>query len=168
MSEQDAGSRPSRDAAPADAARVDPARAANGLADRLARVGREIGGRESAHASGLAQADQVARTLHASVATALDSFHSAASETGAPHLRVELAAPRPDDKHLRSVQFELSRGRHRAIVTVKSKGEVTLVGPFRTGKPEGPCKSFPVAADTEIESALGGFLEEFLEEAATP
>jgi hypothetical protein len=157
MSEQEAGSRPPGDAAPAGA-----------LAERLARVGREIGARESAHASGLAQADEVARKLHASVAGALDSFHEAASASGAPHLRVKLAPPRPDDKHLRSVQFELLRGRHRAIVTVKSKGEVTLVGPFRAGKPEGPCKSFPVAADAEIESALGGFLEEFREEAATP
>lgn len=138
------------------------------LADRLARVGREIGIREREHAASLARAEEVARALHDEVAAALASFHTAAAETGAPHLRVELEAPRADDKHLRSVQFELQRGRHRAIVTVKSKGEVTLVGPFRTGKAEGPCKSFPIRADAEIEVELGGFLERFLEEAATP
>lgn len=157
MSEQEAGLRPSTGAAPAEA-----------LAERLARVGREIGSRERAHGSSLAEADDVARALHRSVATALESFHAAAGDAGAPHLRIELAEPRADDKHLRSVQFELLRGRHRAIVTVKSKGEVTLVGPFRSGKPEGPCKSFPIDAHADIEDALGGFLERFLEEAATP
>jgi hypothetical protein len=81
---------------------------------------------------------------------------------------VELSEPRPDDKHLRSVQFDLRRGRHQAIVTVKSRGEVTLVGPFHAGKSEGPCKTFPFDAEVEIEKALGDFLERFLEEAATP
>jgi hypothetical protein len=48
---------------------------------------------------------------------------------------------RTDDKHLRSVEFELSRGRYRAIVTAKSRGDVTFVGPFRTGKTEGPARA---------------------------
>jgi len=66
------------------------------------------------------------------------------------------------------VEFELRRGRHRAIVTAKSRGEVTLVGPFRAGKVEGPCKSFPLEAQEELHLALGEFLEQFVEEAATP
>jgi hypothetical protein len=66
------------------------------------------------------------------------------------------------------VQFDLRRGRHVALVTVKSGGEVTLVGPFRTGKTEGPWLSFPVDAETELRAALGDFLERFLDEAATP
>ena len=61
-------------------------------------------------------------------------------------------------------------------ITVKSKGEVTLVGPFRAGKNEGPCQSFAFEVggtsgaqdDGELESALGDFLERFLEEAAAP
>lgn len=138
------------------------------LSDRLARVGRELGARESEHASDLEQARSVAHSLHGAVAASLQVFHEAAGQAGAPHLRVELAPPRTDEKHLRSVQFELQRGRHRAIVTVKSRGEVTLVGPFRAGKTEGPCKSFPLGAHAEIDAALGGFLERFLEEAATP
>jgi hypothetical protein len=158
MSQQGAGRRPSSEASPAS----EP------LAERLARIGREIGAREREHAASLAQAEEVARALHARVAAALDSFHRAAAEAGAPHLRVDMEVPRADDKHLRSVQFELLRGRHRAIVTVKSRGEVTLVGPFRAGKVEGPCKSFPIGADAEIDTALGGFLEQFLAEAATP
>ena len=42
------------------------------------------------------------------------------------------------------------------------------MGPFHIGKPEGPCRSFPFDARHEIEQALSGFLERFLEEAATP
>ena len=53
-------------------------------------------------------------------------------------------------------------------MTVKSRGEITLVGPFHAGKTEGPCKSFPYGADDELRAALGDFLEEFLTEAATP
>ena len=54
------------------------------------------------------------------------------------------------------------------MVTVKSRGEATLVGPFHVGKTEGPCKSFPFAAEDELRKALGDFLERFLTEAATP
>ena len=47
-----------------------------------------------------------------------------------------------------AVEFELVRGRHCAIVTAKSRGEVTLVGPFHKGKNEGPCRSLPFDAAT--------------------
>ena len=67
-----------------------------------------------------------------------------------------------------SVEFEMIRGRYKAIVTGKSRGDITLVGPFRIGKPEGPCRTFPVGARDEIDAALEIFLEQFLEEAATP
>ncbi len=53
-------------------------------------------------------------------------------------------------------------------MTIKSRGDVTLVGPFRSGKVEGPCKSFPFDAERELGEALPAFLESFLEEAATP
>ncbi|HEU4427311.1 MAG TPA: hypothetical protein VFT98_01035, partial [Myxococcota bacterium] len=86
----------------------------------------------------------------------------------APHLTVKVSETRTDAKHLRAVEFDLTRGRHRAIVTVKSRGDVTLVGPFHVGKTEGPCKSFPFDAHDELHGALGDFLEKFLAEAATP
>jgi len=69
---------------------------------------------------------------------------------------------------MRAYEFELARGRHRAIVTVKSRGEVTLVGPFRAGKTEGPCRSFPLAPSDEFEEALATFLVAFVEDATTP
>ena len=138
------------------------------LAARLASLGQRLGERESSHAEGLSEARREAEGLRAQVAEALEGFHKAAAAAGAPHLRVALGDVRVDDKHVRAVEFDLTRGRHRAIVTAKSRGEVTLVGPFRAGKEEGPCLSFPFTAREEIGRALGSFLERFLEEAATP
>jgi hypothetical protein len=144
------------------------AREAAPLRERLAALGRELAEREAAHAAGLARARATAEGLRRQVAGALDAFHAAARAGGAPQLEVALGPLRPDDKHLRAVQFDLRRGRHAAIVTVKSRGEVTLVGPFHAGKQEGPCKSFPTDAQAEIEAALGEFLANFLDQAATP
>jgi hypothetical protein len=138
------------------------------LSARLAILGRALGEREAEHGEGIERARKCVETLRGEVAAALDAFHRAAAAAGAPHLRVELSAVRVDDKHLRSVEFELLRGRYRAIVTAKSRGDVTFVGPFRAGKVEGPCKSFPIDARDEVSGALASFLETFLEEAATP
>ncbi len=138
------------------------------LAERFAALGRAIGEREAEHADGLERARACAESLRTDVAAALASFHREAAAAGAPHLQVEISPVRVDDKHVRSMEFELSRGRHRAIVTAKSRGDVTLVGPFRAGKTEGPCKSFPIDAQDEVSGALASFLEDFLEEAATP
>lgn len=138
------------------------------LAERLAVLGRALGEREADHGAAMAEARRCAEGLRDEVEVALDAFHRAAREAGAAHLAVELSPLRVDDKHLRAVQFDLSRGRHRAIVTAKSRGDLTLVGPFRDGQTEGPCKSFPFDARDEISRALVDFLESFLEAAATP
>lgn len=138
------------------------------LCARLAAAGSRLAGREAAEAAPLAEARRAAERLHGLVAEGLSAYEQAIRMGGAPQLHVELSSPRVDDKHLRAVQFELRRGRHAAIVTVKSRGETTLVGPFRTGKTEGPCLSFPFGAEAELEKALGDFLERFLEAGATP
>ena len=138
------------------------------LRERMRALGERMGARESEHRDDLAAARRCAEQLHALVESGLEAFHAAAEKGGAGALRIELGAVRADDKHLRSIQFDVRRGRHTGIVTVKSRGEVTLVGPFRTGKAEGPCKSFPSDARGEVEGALGDFLESFVEEAATP
>lgn len=138
------------------------------LGDRLEALGRSLGSREAPYREGLARARSVAEKLRARVADALGRFHQAAASAGAPQLEAVVSDTRADDKHLRAVQFDLARGRYRAIVTVKARGEVTLVGPFRAGKDEGPCRTFPIDSESEIEGALAGFLERFLEEAATP
>ena len=138
------------------------------LEARLAEVGRRLGEREASHASALGAARARADTLRAEVARALEAFHAGAAGAGAPQLRVVLGDVRLDDKHARALQFDLGRGRCAGIVTVKSRGEVTLVGPFHRGKAEGPCLSFPFEAEGELRKALGDFLERFLEEAAQP
>jgi hypothetical protein len=137
------------------------------LEERLEALGRTLSAREAGHANDLDRARRCADDLHDRVVSALERFHAAAKKN-APHLGIVISPPRPDDKHLRSVEFDLTRGRYRAIVTVKSRGEITLVGPFRSGKTEGPCRTFPIDSGDEVEEALGDFLVEFIEEAATP
>ena len=142
----------------------------NGMAslrERLRELAEQIAAREAEHRAALDEAFRRAAALRAEVAGALEGWREGVG-AAAPQLAVTLGAVRPDAKHVRSVEFDLSRGRHRAVLTVKSRGEVTLVGPFHVGKTEGPCKSFPFAAEDELRKALGDFLERFLTEAATP
>ena len=111
--------------------------AAPALATRLDELGRELGQREAEHGEGLERARACVEALRGEVAAALERFHRAAASAGAPHLRIELSPVRIDDKHLRSVEFELCRGRYRAIITAKSRGDVTLVGPFQRRQDRG-------------------------------
>ena len=134
----------------------------------LEDLGRTLGEREAAYARDLETARGQADALRVRVEEALERFHAAAARAGAPHLRIDLSEIRVDDKHLRAVEFELTRGRHKAIVVAKSAGEITLVGPFSRGKTEGPCKTLPFASKAEISTALGDFVAAFIEEAATP
>jgi len=137
------------------------------LDERLAELGRQFAHREVTHRDALAQARQCVQSLHRQVGAALESFHTAVGD-GTPHIRLTLGEPRVDDKHIHSVQFDLCRGRCRGIVTVKSRGEITFVGPFREGKTEGPCRTFPMAASESLDEALAEFLEAFIEEALRP
>ena len=137
------------------------------LNDRIGAIADIVAKREATHAESIARAREKAEELHGRVDSAISLFNQAVAKS-VPYLRVEVTSPRVDDKHLHAVEFDLERGRHRAVITVKSKGEVTLVGPFRAGKKEGPCRSFPVDADEEINDALGDFLDRFLQEAASP
>jgi hypothetical protein len=138
------------------------------LLEHMAQLGRSLGEREAPHRDAITEAWRRAGSLRLEVDAALAAFARAAAHAGAPQLAVQLGDVRTDDKHLRSVQFDLARGRNRAVITVKSRGEITLVGPFHAGKAEGPCKSFPYGAHDELQAALGDFLEKFLNEAASP
>jgi hypothetical protein len=151
-----------------DGAPPPEARSPLGLRDRLAAAGTLLGAREAVHRAGLDEAQHRCDALRELVLDAVDAFHAAAAAAGAPHLRIDVTPVRLDEKHVRAIEFEVRRGRHAGVVTVKSRGDVTLVGPFRTGKTEGPCRTFPWDAKDDIRSALGDFLLRFLEEAATP
>lgn len=137
------------------------------LEERIDAFAQGVLAREARHADALAAAREKADALHARVAGALDRFNAAIAKD-VPGLRVEVTPPRLDDKHVHAIEFDLARGRHRAIVIVKSKGEVTLVGPFRAGKNEGPCRTFPFEEAADLDDALADFLERFLEEATAP
>jgi len=145
-----------------------PSSASVALEARLAAAGRSLGAREAAHGAALEAARRRCEALRALALGAVEAFHAAARDAGAPHLKLEVGAARLDEKHVRAFEFEVRRGRHVGIVVVKSRGEVTLVGPFRTGKTEGPCRSLLVDAEVETAEALGDFLERLAEEAATP
>jgi hypothetical protein len=141
------------------------------LHERIESLARDLAKREARYGDDLERARDKAAALHREVSTAIDRFNEVLGAV-VPNFDVVVSEPRIDDKHLHAVEFDLERGRHRAIVTLKSKGEVTFVGPFRAGKAEGPCRSFAfpadAAAEAELQDALGDFLERFLEEAATP
>jgi hypothetical protein len=142
------------------------------LSARLAARGRELAKRESVHADALAGARSLGAGLHGRVADALAAYHEAT--VAAPQLRVVQGDLKHDDKHLHAFEFDVRRGRHRMIVVVKSRGDVTFVGPFHMGKDEGPCRRVEFGID-DVETpgealiaALGDVLERFLEEAAQP
>ncbi len=137
------------------------------LGDRMAELGQTLGAREAEHVALLDVAREKAEGLRAVVCEAFDRFHGAAEKAGAGHLRIDVGPTQLDEKHVRAIEFDVTRGRHRALVTVKSRGEVTLVGPFRRGGNEGPCRTFPIDADAEIEEALEEILAQFLEEATS-
>ena len=137
------------------------------LNDRIQAIADDLAKREAVHSEAISKARAKADELHADVDSAISRFNETLAKS-VPYLRVEVSAPRIDDKHLHAVEFDLERGCHRAVITVKSKGEVTLVGPFRAGKKEGPCRSFPVDDVEEIDDALADFLERFLREAVSP
>lgn len=137
------------------------------LNDRIEAIAKDLAGREAAHSESISRARRKAEELHGRVDAAIARFNQTLAQS-VPYLRVEVSAPRIDDKHLHAVEFDLERGRHRGVITVKSKGEVTFVGPFRSGKQEGPCRSFAFDANEDVDEALGDFLERFLKEAASP
>ncbi|MCP3984471.1 MAG: hypothetical protein GY723_08775 [bacterium] len=136
------------------------------LRERLAAKGRALALREEEHKPSLDEAQKRAEALRTRVDEALDGYAQAIA--GVPHLQVTLGPVRPDTKRVRAVEFEVSRGRHRGLFILKARGEVTLVGPFRSGKAEGPCKSLPWDAAAELDEAVAAFMESFLEEATTP
>lgn len=138
------------------------------LCSRLAALGRRLGEREAAFAPALREAERRAQDLHRRVSDALEAFQIQYAQSGAMSFDVTLSAPRLDDKHVRSVELELRRGRHVAIIVVSGRGDVTLVGPFHAGKNEGPCQRVPWDDRPELEAAIAGLLERYLEQAATP
>ena len=95
----------------------------------------------------------------------VDNFIRAAVERGAEHLaEIEVSPVAADEKHIDCLQFRVSRGRWEVVCVGKPKGLVTLVGPFKRGKPEKPCADHPLGAET-TGSALDELLLDLIREA---
>jgi hypothetical protein len=129
------------------------------LADELAERDRDLG-------SGLEAALGVARHLYDVADRALGAFCDAARARGADHLAdLRLGPVEPDDKRVDCLQFRMSRGRWELICVSKAEGKVTVVGPFKRGKPEKPCFDFPPTGD-EVDQGLRDRLLELIRAAS--
>ena len=129
---------------------------------RFEGLARELAERDAELSPGLEEARVCAQALRARAREALAEFRQAAERGGALHLaRVEVGPVEPDEKHIDAVQVRVKRGRWEIVCVAKSRGEVTLVGPYRQGKEENPCKSYAFKAP-ELEPALDDLLLELL------
>ncbi len=111
--------------------------------DRFEALARELGARDRELAPALADARAAAVELRRHAERAVATFCAAARAQGAEHLtQLHIGPVEPDEKHVDCVQLKLARGRHELVCVANSDGRVTLVGPFRRGKQEGPCADF--------------------------
>lgn len=145
------------------------------IRQRALQQGRTLGEREAGQALLLEDARRLAGEFRDWVERGVASFQQGLRESGATHLCDEslfrISPLEIDAKHIRAVGFSLQRGRYKICIVVKTKGSVTLVGPFQLGKKEGPCRKFPVPTEEralhEFEAALADLLTAFFEAALT-
>lgn len=145
------------------------------LRERMFQKGRELGAREAEQIALLAAARKLAEDLRACVVQGVEGFRQGLQGAGATHLcdeaQFRVSNLELDNKHVRAVGFSVQRGRYKICIVVKTKGSVTLVGPFHLGKKEGPCQKFAIPTDPtamrELENAIADLLEAFFEEAMT-
>ncbi len=96
----------------------------------------------------------------------IETFVRVARERGGTHLTDVAVGPVvPDEKHVDCLQFKVARGRWELTCVGKARGVVTLVGPYRRGKPEKPCAEFPLPG-AEADAALEDRLLDLLREAS--
>ena len=92
------------------------------------------------------------------------AFVRVARERGGAHLTdIGVGPVESDEKHVDCLQFKVARGRWELTCVGKARGVVTLVGPYRRGKPEKPCAEFPLpgaAADAALDDLLLALLRE--------
>ena len=95
---------------------------------------------------------------------AVQAFVRVASERGGTHLTDIAVGPvESDEKHVDCLQFKVWRGRWELTCVGKARGVLTLVGPYRRGKPEKPCAEFMLPgaeADAALEDRLLALLRE--------
>ena len=116
--------------------------------DRFEALARELAERDHELPAQLAATAAPAERLHAHARACVEAFRRAARSRGAEHLTgIRVGPLEPDDKHIDCLQFRIERGRWGAVCVAKAKGTVTLVGPFKRGQAERPCRDHPLASE---------------------
>jgi hypothetical protein len=135
--------------------------------ERFAKLAGEFAARDRELPAALAQARSAGLRLREVAAASVTGFCEAARSRGAEHLAgFEVSALGPDEKHVDCLQFSVARGSWQQICVIRAGGSVTLVGPFRRGKPEKPCADFPQrgeAVERGLEDAIESLIRSALE-----
>lgn len=138
-------------------------------ANRFRELAGELAARDAGLDAALGEVRTAASGLRARAAEAVETFRCAAIAHGAGHLAgIEVGPLEPDDKHVDCLQFRVARGRWQALCVAKARAEgpkVTLVGPFKRGKPEKPCRDFALRGP-DVERGLDDLLERLIREAS--
>ena len=131
--------------------------------DRIGDLARTLARREKGRVPGRAAARSLAERLQSLARDAVGRFAVVAAGEGAPHLDlVTVSDVEPDDKSIRAFQVRLTRGRHEAVIVSKDRGEVMLVGPYRKGDTQGPCRPRSEDSDGPDPEALRAAVEDLV------
>ncbi len=134
--------------------------------ERFVRLAQELAARDRPLATRLGEAREAAVQLREVAAEAVDAFRRTVHTEGAQHLGdIEVSPVEPDEKHVDCVQVRIRRGRWEALVVAKANGKVTLVGPFRGGKPEKPCEDFELSGK-QVEEGVEGLVDALIRQAS--
>ena len=135
---------------------------------RFRKLADELASRDPGLTLRLRDVRDAARELRELAFEAIEAFRERAAEIGAPYLgNLEVSPVEPDEKHVDCVQFRVARGRIEllCIAIAEGPGKVRLVGPFKRGKPEGPCEDAPLRGPAVVK-ALEDRIEQLVREAA--
>lgn len=136
------------------------------VTERFEKLAEALAERDADVSAGLGDARAAAEQLREVAQAAVEAFCRAARARGAAHLaHIDVSGVEPDEKHVDCVQFAVRRGRWEALCVAKASGKVTLVGPFKRGKTEKPCRDMPLRGDG-TEHALAALLERLIEQAS--
>jgi hypothetical protein len=134
--------------------------------ERFVRLAEELAARDRLLVSRLEEVREAAVRLREVAAEAVDAFRRTVHAEGAQHLAdVEVSSVEPDEKHVDCVQVRIQRGRWEALVVAKAGGKVTLVGPFRRGKTEQPCRDFELSGK-QVEEGVEGLVDALIRQAS--
>jgi hypothetical protein len=134
---------------------------------RFEELAAALAARDRALPQRLAEMRPAFDALHERALAGVGAFVQSARANGAEHLTHVCVDPvETDDKPVDCLQFRVRRGAWEIVcVSRTAKGTVTLVGPFRRGKPERPCQDHALGGE-DAGPALDDLLLELLREAA--